>query len=87
MLLPIINLKQRILLSLDRDRNKWLEAIALDGLTWTHVSDLKAWSNDVARIYKITSIPQNLLIGPDGKIIGKNLRGEELQVRLEELFK
>jgi peroxiredoxin len=73
--------------SLDRDRNKWLEAIALDGLTWTHVSDLKAWSNDVARIYKISSIPQNLLIGPDGKIIGKNLRGEELQLRLEELFK
>ena len=73
--------------SLDRDRNKWLEAIAIDGLTWTHVSDLKHWSNEVARIYKISSIPQNLLIGPDGKIIGKNLRGEELQVRLEELFK
>lgn len=73
--------------SLDRDRNKWLEAIAIDGLTWTHVSDLKHWGNEVARIYKISSIPQNLLIGPDGKIIGKNLRGEELQVRLEELFK
>jgi peroxiredoxin len=73
--------------SLDRDRIKWLEAIAQDGLAWTHVSDLKFWSNEAARIYKITSIPQNLLIGPDGKIIGKNLRGEELQVRLEELFK
>lgn len=73
--------------SLDRDRNKWLEAIAIDGLTWTHVSDLKHWSNEAARIYKISSIPQNLLIGPDGKIIAKNLRGEELQMRLEELFK
>ncbi|MEJ8843414.1 TlpA disulfide reductase family protein [Lacibacter sp. H375] len=73
--------------SLDRDRTKWLEAISQDGLAWTHVSDLKFWSNEAARIYKITSIPQNLLIGPDGKIIGKNLRGEELQVRLEELFK
>lgn len=73
--------------SLDRDRSKWLEAIAKDGLTWTHVSDLKFWSNEAARMYKITSIPQNLLIGPDGIIIGKNLRGEELQMRLEELFK
>lgn len=73
--------------SLDRDRGKWLEAIAADRLTWTHVSDLKFWSNDAARIYRITSIPQNLLIGPDGVIIGKNLRGEELQMRLEELFK
>ena len=73
--------------SLDRDRNAWLQAIAKDGLRWTHVSDLKFWSNEAARIYKITSIPQNLLIGPDGVIIGKNLRGEELQLRLEELFK
>lgn len=73
--------------SLDRDRNAWLQAIAKDGLTWTHVSDLKFWSNEAARIYKITSIPQNLLIGPDGVIIGKNLRGEELQLRLQELFK
>ncbi|MBP6687448.1 MAG: AhpC/TSA family protein [Lacibacter sp.] len=73
--------------SLDRDRSSWLQAIEKDGLTWTHVSDLKFWSNDAARIYKISSIPQNLLIGPDGMIIGKNLRGEELQVRLEELFK
>lgn len=73
--------------SLDRDRGKWLEAIALDGLTWTHVSDLKFWNNEAARIYKISSIPQNLLIGPDGVIIAKNLRGEELQMRLEELFK
>ncbi|RXK62189.1 AhpC/TSA family protein [Lacibacter luteus] len=73
--------------SLDRDRGKWLEAIAQDKLSWTHVSDLKFWNNEAARIYKITSIPQNLLIGPDGVIIGKNLRGEELQMRLEELFK
>lgn len=73
--------------SLDRDRSKWLEAIDKDGLIWTHVSDLKFWSNEAAKLYKISSIPQNLLIGPDGIIIGKNLRGEELQIRLEELFK
>lgn len=73
--------------SLDRDRNSWLQAIAKDGLAWTHVSDLKFWSNEAARMYKISSIPQNLLIGPDGIIIGKNLRGEELQIRLQELFK
>lgn len=73
--------------SLDRDRNAWINAIATDGLTWTHVSDLKFWSNEAARIYKISAIPQNILVGPDGMIIGKNLRGDELQARLEEIFK
>ncbi len=73
--------------SLDRDKKSWIQAIAKDGLQWTHVSDLKHWGNEAARLYKISAIPQNLLIGPDGMIIGKNLRGEELQMKLEELFK
>ena len=73
-------------MSLDNNREKWLKAIADDQLNWTHVSDLKHWQNEVAIKYRIQSIPQNLLIDPEGKIIGKNLRGEELQQKLCELF-
>lgn len=72
--------------SLDRSKEAWMQAIYQDGLTWTQLSDLKFWSNDVARLYKITSIPQNILLDPAGKIIAKNLRGEELQSRLQEIF-
>jgi peroxiredoxin len=72
--------------SLDRDKSPWIQAIKDDNLTWTHVSDLKFWQNDVARLYKVEGIPQNFLIGPDGKIVGKNLRGEALQAKLCELL-
>lgn len=73
--------------SLDRAREKWLEAIKADNLTWTHVSDLKFWSNAVAIQYKVQSIPQNYLIDPQGIIIAKNLRGEELQSTLSSFLK
>ncbi|MFY7795049.1 MAG: redoxin domain-containing protein [Chitinophagaceae bacterium] len=73
--------------SLDRSKEPWLKAIADDRLTWTHVSDLKFWNNEVAQLYKVSSIPQNLLIGPDGKIIAKNLRGPELHKQLENLIR
>ena len=72
--------------SLDRGKEPWLKAIKDDGLNWTHVSDLKFWSNEVAQLYKISSIPQNMLVDPNGKIIAKNLRGEELQQKLKELL-
>jgi peroxiredoxin len=74
--------------SLDKPdaKEKWLKAIHDDGLIWTHVSDLKFWNNAVAVQYGIQSIPQNLLIDPAGRIIAKNLRGEELQKKLKELF-
>jgi peroxiredoxin len=65
--------------SLDRAKEPWLQAIKDDSLSWTHVSDLKFWSNAVAQQYGISSIPQNLLIGPDGKIVAKNLRGADLE--------
>lgn len=65
----------------------WLDAIHKDGLTWTHVSDLKFWDNAVAKQYNIRSIPQNLLLDPKGKIIAKNIRGEEVQKKLEEYIK
>ena len=67
-------------------REKWIKAIHDDKLTWTHVSDLQFWNNAVAVQYGIQAIPQNLLIDPQGKIIGKNLRGEDLQKKLAEIF-
>jgi len=73
--------------SLDQDKNNWLNAIKEDNLTWTQVSDLQYWNNAVARQFQISSIPQNLLIDPNGKIIGKNLRGPELITKLQEFIK
>lgn len=72
--------------SLDRDKEPWLQAIKDDKLTWTHVSDLQFWNNAVARLYGIEGIPANLLIDPNGKIVGKNLRGEELKSKLRALL-
>lgn len=72
--------------SLDRAKEPWIQAIAQDQLDWTHLSDLKFWSNDVAKMYKISSIPQNFLLDPEGKIIAKNLRGEELHAKLQEIL-
>ena len=75
--------------SLDQPTGKqrWLDAIHKDNLTWTQVSDLKYWKNDVAVMYGVQAIPQNYLIDPQGKIIGKDLRGEALNSKLAELFK
>ncbi len=72
--------------SFDKDHDKWTEAIEADSLTWTHVSDLKYWNCEAGKLYAIKSIPQNILIDPDGIIIEKNLRGEELQNKLAELL-
>lgn len=65
-------------------REAWTNAIKKDGLTWTQVSDLQGWKNAVAVQYGILSIPQNLLLDPNGVIIAKNLKGEELINVLEE---
>lgn len=75
--------------SLDQPGKKeaWLKAINKDGLQWTQVSDLKFWDNAVAKQYGIRAIPQNLLIDPTGKIVAKNIRGEELQTTLASLIK
>ena len=72
--------------SLDKSKEPWIKAIKDDGLAWTQVSDLKYWYNDAAAKYHIQSIPQNLLIDPSGKIIGRNLRGPDLQSKLCELL-
>jgi peroxiredoxin len=73
--------------SLDQARPNWVDAIKADNLTWTHVSDLQYWNNAVAQLYHIGSIPANLLIDPNGKIIARDIRGEELQIKLRELLK
>jgi len=74
--------------SLDRPnaQDKWMKAIHDDGLAWNHVSDLKYWDNEVAKQYGIRAIPQNILVDPSGKIIAKNLSGEELDTKLGEVF-
>lgn len=74
--------------SLDRPDGKadWMAAIKNDGLTWTQVSDLKYWNNEAAALYFVRSIPQNYLIDPEGGIIAKNLRGEDLDNKLAEIF-
>lgn len=73
--------------SLDQQKSNWLEAIKADGLSWTHVSDLQYWNNAVAQLYHIQSIPSNMLIDPKGKIIARDIRGEELQRKLQEVLK
>jgi len=73
--------------SLDQRKENWLYAINADGLAWNHVSDLQYWNNAVARTYHVESIPANFLIDPNGNIIAKNLRGEELAQRLSQILK
>lgn len=74
--------------SLDRadGRSSWLAAIKSDGLRWTQVSDLKFWNNQAAALYKVTSIPSNFLIDPIGKIIARDLRGDDLDNKLKEVL-
>ncbi|MFN8689449.1 MAG: peroxiredoxin family protein, partial [Cyclobacteriaceae bacterium] len=72
--------------SLDRTREDWVKAIQEDGLTWTHVSDLKYFESQAARDYNINAIPFSLLLDREGKIIAKNLRGAALEMKLEEVF-
>jgi len=74
--------------SLDKASGKadWIAAIQNDGLSWTQVSDLKFWNNEVASLYSITSIPANFLIDPNGKIIARDLRGDDLENKLEDVL-
>jgi peroxiredoxin len=72
--------------SLDRNKEDWLKAIQDDGLTWTHVSDLKYWQSEAAKTYSITGIPFSVLLDPNGVIIAKNLRGPALHKKLEEVL-
>ena len=72
--------------SFDQKKANWLKAIKDDGLMWTQVSDLKGWQNAAGKLYGIRSIPQNILLSPEGIILEKNLRGEALGEKLSEIF-
>ena len=72
--------------SLDDDKNAWIKAIESDFLKWDHVSDLKRWDSEVAALYKVEGIPTSFMLDPTGKIVGKNLRGPELQKFLSKTF-
>ena len=73
--------------SLDKDKDSWIKAINDDHLTWYHISDLKQWSSAAVGLYGFDGIPYNVLVDPQGKIIGDNLRGEALEMKLAELIK
>jgi peroxiredoxin len=74
--------------SLDKSTEKtaWLQAIEKDGMVWNNVSDLNFWRNEAAVLYGIKSVPANFLIDPSGKIVAKDLRGEEVEAKLAELL-
>jgi len=74
--------------SFDREgaKERWMKAIHDDHLLWTQVSDLKGWDNDAGKLYNVKSIPENFLVDPNGKIIGKNLRGGLLIKKLNEVL-
>ena len=72
--------------SLDKSKDDWIKAIKDDGLTWTHVSDLGFWQSSVVKLYNVTGIPQTYLIDKSGVIIGKSLRGEDLEKKLKEIL-
>ncbi len=73
--------------SLDKDKGSWTKAIRNDNLTWNHVSDLKFWQSAAAQQYGVQAIPATFLLDRTGKIIAKNLRGDALEQKLEEVLK
>ena len=73
--------------SLDKAKDSWTKAIRNDNLTWTHVSDLKFWQSAAAQQYGVQAIPATFLLDRNGKIIAKNLRGDALEQKLEEVLK
>lgn len=73
--------------SLDSDKGSWIKAIQKDGLTWTHISDLKMWETSVVNTYQFEGIPFNVLIDPQGKVIATNLRGPALTQQLSQILK
>lgn len=73
--------------SLDKDRDAWLEAIDKEGLKWPQVSDLKFWQSEACQTYAVQSIPYTVLVDKEGKIIATDLRGADLDKKLAEIFK
>ncbi len=74
-------------ISLDKEKDDWLNAIRKDKLSWAQVSDLQEWNSLAVSTFNFTGIPFNVLVDPDGKIIAQSLRGNELEQKLEEVLK
>jgi peroxiredoxin len=73
--------------SLDKKKDSWLQAIQEDQLRWTQVSDLAYWDSKAVTTFGFTGIPYNVLIDPEGNVVGEGLRGEALENRLTEIFR
>ena len=73
--------------SLDKDKQSWLDAIKADKLSWQHISDLQYWSSAAVPLYGLDGIPYNVLIDPQGKVIATHLTGNALQNKLAEVLK
>ena len=72
--------------SLDTDKQKWIDAIVEDDLNWMHVSDLNGWNNKAGKLYAVNAIPHSIILNKDGVIIAKNLNGDELREKVAELL-
>lgn len=73
--------------SLDQNKEAWSNAVEMDKLPWIHVSDLKGWKSELVSLYGIQSVPQNFLVNPQGVIVAKNLRGEQLTELISSYLK
>lgn len=75
-----------VAVSLDKEKGKWLKAIEDDGLIWQHVSNLKFWRDPIAELYNVSAIPATFILDESGTIVARNLRGRELENKIEELL-
>lgn len=73
-------------ISFDSEFENWAKAVKDDNLTWKHISDLQGWNNYASLIYGVKAIPQNILVDPQGIIIGRNLHGDALRAKLMEVL-
>jgi len=73
--------------SLDSKAEPWKDAIQKNNMTWPQMSDLQQWQSQAREIYNFNSIPHTILLDPDGVIIAKDLRGQKLLEKLQELIK
>ena len=72
-------------ISLDMDKQEWQDAIKRDTLNWEQVCDFGGLNSEVAKQYAIKQVPSNILLSADGKILAKNLKGEQLKKKIEEV--
>ncbi len=72
--------------SLDKTKPKWIQAIADDGLIWEHVSNLEFWNDPIARLYDVSAIPATFIVDENGIIVSRDLRGIQLERKVQELL-